>query len=158
MLPDAELTMVGDGAMHERLRQVAAECGVADRTTFIRAVPNHELCCRLADYDLFATHNDAFGIPKAVLEPLLCGLPVVINRRRPQAVAELTPEICRLVDNTPESYHRALCELIGDPIEREALGRRAFAHARTHWEPARAEARIAGVYEEILRSHSASAY
>lgn len=151
MLPDVELTLVGDGPYHQHLRDVAREVGIDDRVIFHAALPNDELCRRLPEYDIFATHTEYWEISKSVLEPLLAGLPVLLNRRRGEPVPELTDDICVLVPNTVEAYQRALSALITDDSRRERLGRSAYSHAQAHWAPAATEAKFAGIYRRLAR-------
>jgi glycosyltransferase involved in cell wall biosynthesis len=151
-LPEVELTLVGDGPYHHHLRDVATECAIQDRVVFHASLPNDELCRSLADYDIFATHTEYWEISKSVLEPLLTGLPVLLNRRHGEPVPELTEDICTLVPNTVEAYHDALLRLIGDDAYRERLGRTAYAHAQEHWLPERTEAKFVGIYRRVMAS------
>jgi glycosyltransferase involved in cell wall biosynthesis len=147
---EAELTIVGDGELHDHLRSVAGSCGMTDRAAFHRAIPNDRLCEMLPDFDIFATHTDYFEVPKAVLEPLLTGLPTILNRRIGKPVPELQGDWVMLVENSEEGYHRALQHLLNDHGAREALGRRAGAHAQERFAPERAEARIAQIYQQAM--------
>lgn len=144
------LTLVGDGPYHAHLREVARECGIPDQVEFRTSVPNDELCRTLPEFDIFATHSEYWEIAKSVLEPLLTGLPVIINRRHGAPVPELNEEICMLVPNTEEAYRHALERLIENNGFRERLGRQAFAHARQHWSPAATEAKFVSIYRRIL--------
>jgi len=149
-LPNAHLTLVGDGPYQDQLVRVAVECGVAGRTSFLPAVPNDQLCAMLPDFDIFVVHTEYWEIGKSVLEPLLTGLPLVINRRQGEPVPELQGDHIVLVDNTPNGYHLALESLINDDVMRENLGRRAYAHAQTHWAPTITEGRYVEIYKKIV--------
>jgi glycosyltransferase involved in cell wall biosynthesis len=149
-LPNVRMTLVGDGTYHEHLKAVAVECNIADRVEFFASLPNDELCRKLPDFDIFATHSEYWEIAKSVLEPLLTGLPVVINRRRGTPVPELTDNICLLVPNTVEGYRQALERLIADSDYRERLGRAAYAHAQANWSPAVTEAKFVAIYLRFL--------
>lgn len=149
-LNNVHLTMIGDGVLHEYLQTVAVDCGVADKVSFRRSIANDELCRSLPEFDIFAAHNEYWGIPKAVLEPLLTGLPVIVNRRTGNPIAELTRDICELVENTPEGYRSALKKLIADDTAREALGRAAYETAQRNWAPEKTEAEFANVYRTVL--------
>lgn len=151
-IPQAHLTLVGDGPAQTELERLAVECGVAGRTSFLRTVPNDRLCAMLPDFDIFVVHTEYWEIGKSVLEPLLTGLPVVINRRKGEPVPELQGDHVVLVDNTPEGYRAALEQLIRDDARREALGRRAYAHAQTLWAPAKTEAKFVEIYKRILNA------
>jgi glycosyltransferase involved in cell wall biosynthesis len=151
-LQNVRLTLVGDGSRHAHLRQVAQDCNAGDRVEFVASLPNDELCKRLPEFDIFATHSEYWEISKSVLEPLLTGMPVVINRRLGAPVPELTDDICVLVSNSKESYRHALERLIKDDAHRERLGRAAYAHAQKNWSPAVTEEKFASIYRSILNS------
>lgn len=149
-LPDVHLTLVGDGPYQDYLQNIAHECKVENRVTFHRAIPNNELCRQLPEYDIYVVHVESFGIAKAVLEPLLTGLPVIINRRREQPVPELQGDHVLLVENTPEGYYQGIKKLLTDPVFRENLGKRAYSLAQEKWAPARTEAKYVDIYKRIL--------
>lgn len=147
---EAELTLVGKGEYHKYLKSVAQECGIADRTIFIPSVLNDELCQMLPEYDIFATHTDYWGIPKAVMEPLLTGLPVVVNRRYPEPAPELDGEWVMLVENTKEGYLNALTKLLTNDAFRESLGQRGYDYAWKNFAPDKMEQKVVDLYRELV--------
>ena len=154
-MPNVELLVVGDGPKRNALVSLAAELGVADRVRFASAIDNDELCRMLPEFDLFAVHTEYWELNKSVLEALLTGLPVVINRRQGEPVPELqNADFVRMVDNSEASYHDALVELLNDDAKREALGRAAYAHAQANWAPTKTEAVYADIYRQFLNSRS----
>jgi glycosyltransferase involved in cell wall biosynthesis len=150
-LKEAELTLVGDGPLHDHLKQVARECQIPDRVVFYRAVPNDELCKMLPEFDLFATHSEYWELNKCVLEALLTGLPVVLNQRNGPAVPELQGDFLLLVENSPDGYYYSIKRILQDDRFREDLGRKAYRHARERWAPETAEAKFVKVYEELMQ-------
>lgn len=156
-IPSAALTLVGDGPYHDYLVEIAEESGVRDQVVFETSIPNDELCARLPDYDLYVLHSEYWELSKAMLEPLLTGLPLVVNERSGRPVPELEAEICRKVDNTPEAYRRVINKLIEDDDARESLGRRARQHSRERWAPEKTEQKYKRVYDLFLRFPPAEA-
>lgn len=151
-LPGVELTIVGDGPERANLEQMARESKAAARVHFRPAVENDELCSILSGFDLFAVHTEFWELNKSVLEALLAGLPVVINRRQGPPVPELAgADFVRFVDNTTDSYRGAIDSLMRDDAARAALGRRAFAHAQQHWAPAVTERKVVDIYKRFMR-------
>jgi glycosyltransferase involved in cell wall biosynthesis len=75
--PAAHLDIVGGGAALPELRQLAARLAVAERVTFHGAVNHETVLALLKRSDLFCYPTHSEGFPKAVLEALACGLPVV---------------------------------------------------------------------------------
>jgi len=155
---NVHLTMVGDGSYHDALQKVATQCGMGGRIIFHRALANDELCRRLPEFDIFAVHTEYWELSKSVLEALLTGLPVVINKRIGKPVPELSNDICLLVENSVESYHAALSKLIKDHEFREQLGRQAYRHAQENWSPIVTEAKFANIYRRFMLKdgHAAS--
>lgn len=149
-LDQVTLTLVGRGPLHEHLQQVARDCGVASRVSFCPAIPNDRLVASLPDYDLFVAHNNYVGVAKAVLEPLLAGLPVIVSKRAEVPNPELDGDWVLSVRNTPEDYAAAIQQLLGDKAQRAALGHRAAAHAAGRYHPQITEQAYANLYEELL--------
>ncbi|MBU0877941.1 MAG: glycosyltransferase [Alphaproteobacteria bacterium] len=154
-LEGVRYTIVGDGPHFNVLSSLIRELGVEDRVKLLPAVPNDELCLLLAEADIFAIHTEYWEISKSILEALLTGLPVIVNKRIGEPVPEFADAVngqpfLSLVDNSVEAYHSALSHLLEDHVERKALGQRAFEHARANWSPAKTEAKFARIYREIL--------
>jgi glycosyltransferase involved in cell wall biosynthesis len=147
---NAVLTMIGDGPYRNRLADLVKSLELEDKVNFIQSMPNDVLAASLADYDIFATHCDSAGIPKAVIEPLLVGLPVVINRNPFISVPELEGDWVCGVENSTEGYRAALAALLKNSAERKALGQRAYAYARRNFSPQVNEQKLVSLYNELL--------
>ena len=113
-------------------------------------MPNDRLCAELSDYDIFSIRSDYFELSKSMLEALLTGMPVIINRRPGAPVPELSDDICLLVENSAASYRAALQRLAADDALRQHLGQAAFAHASERWAPEKTEPVFAQIYQEVL--------
>lgn len=76
-LPEAQLTVVGEGSEGAALRSLAHQLGVQDRVSFTGNLPQEQLVdvYRAADVLLLASSNE--GMPNVVLEALACGTPVI---------------------------------------------------------------------------------
>jgi glycosyltransferase involved in cell wall biosynthesis len=154
-IPGIQLTLVGDGALRHDVESLVARLGLPGRVEIVPAMTNDELVASLADYDLFVTRNDYRGVPKAVLEPLLAGLPVIVNRPR-GVVPELSDDTCVLVDPAPAAYRAAIERMIASEDERGALGRRAKAWAWGALSPEVVEARVVELYDELIAESTLS--
>jgi glycosyltransferase involved in cell wall biosynthesis len=77
--PDARLVIAGDGFERPALEHLAAELGVAERTTFLGWVPNVELpkYYRAAAVTVLPSLEEGFGIPAA--EAMGCGVAVIAS-------------------------------------------------------------------------------
>lgn len=79
---DFELTLVGDGALRERLRALAIERGIGGRTTFVGTVPNSRLPELLGNQDVYLSASTSDGTSLSLLEAMACGAyPVVSDIR-----------------------------------------------------------------------------
>ena len=76
-IPDATLTLLGNGPAERWLRDLAKRCGVADAVEFAGHVPRQQLVDSLLSYTglVFPSLHDSGGL--VVLEALSKGLPVV---------------------------------------------------------------------------------
>jgi glycosyltransferase involved in cell wall biosynthesis len=76
LLPPAYcLLVVGDGPLRERLERMAADLGVADRTTFVGAVDDPYPMMQQADVVVLASVEEGFGL--VALEAAALGVPFV---------------------------------------------------------------------------------
>jgi glycosyltransferase involved in cell wall biosynthesis len=144
------LKIVGDGPLRKAVEAHVATLGLEGRVEIAPALPNDELVSSLADFDLFVARNDYDGVPKAVLEPLLAGLPTVVNR--PPAVAELSDEVVLAVAPTADGFRDGLRRLLDDEQLRERLGRSARVWAAREIDPRRLEERVVELYDELIRA------
>jgi glycosyltransferase involved in cell wall biosynthesis len=118
----------------ERLRARAGELGVLTDTRFLDWVPNEELeaLYRSATAFVFPSLYEGFGLP--VLEAMARGVPVACSNRG--SLVEVADDAALMFD--PEDSHEiaaAVERLLGDPTERERLGKAGRDQAaRFTWE------------------------
>ncbi len=78
-LPDAELLIAGAGPEEAALRALAAQLGVADRVTFLGAVPQARLRTLYSGVDCLVLASSREGWANVLLEAMACGTPVVAS-------------------------------------------------------------------------------
>lgn len=91
---DFTLEIIGDGADFESLRQLAKSLNVGREVTLLGALPHNQAMDRLARADAFvlacktARDGDMEGIPNAVKEAQLLGIPVIstVHAGVPEAI------------------------------------------------------------------------
>lgn len=147
-LPDVDLTLIGDGSLHDALRERARQLGIAHRCEFVRAVPNDSLCLNLCDYDVLISVNDYGGVSKVELESSLIGMPVITNRHSAEGEPELLSPHCATVEGDARSYHAALERLLGDAELRKRLGR-GLRETAEAIRPERTEQAYVDLYREL---------
>lgn len=119
--PGLRLCLVGDGPLRPALQEQAQRLGVADRVEFAGNVA--EVRPYLAAFDLFVLSSRREGMGRVLLEAMAMSCPVVATR------AGGIPELVRHGQNgylvppeDPAALKAAICELLQDPPQREALG------------------------------------
>jgi glycosyltransferase involved in cell wall biosynthesis len=131
------LVVIGDGAEHRALEDLARSLGLVERVYFAGARSKAETLALMATCDLFVLNSTYEGFPHVVLEAMALGLPVVAT-----AVGG-TPEVVangrngRLIPASDgDALQDALSTLTYCPRERQRLvdGAREtverFRHAR----------------------------
>lgn len=141
----------GSGLAQPRHLQALAErLGVADVVRFVEPVPQAELpdWYRAADVTVVPSYSESFGL--VAIESQACGTPVVaasVGGLR-TAVADGTSGLL-VPGHDPDDYADVLARLAGNPLRRQALGRRAIAHAAGFGWDATA-AGMLDVYSDVL--------
>jgi len=81
MIPDVHLDVLGDGEYRSALENLVRELRLADAVTFHGNVNHADVLKQLSTSHLFVFPTRVKeGFPKAVLEALACGLPVIATR------------------------------------------------------------------------------
>ena len=123
-----ELVIVGDGPQFAALQTQVASLGVADRVKF--AGNQRAVVPWLQAFDIFALPSYANeGVPQALLQAMLCGLPCVTTNAG--SIAELAKdgETALLVPpQDPGALRMALSILIENASLRKELGEAARRH------------------------------
>lgn len=140
-LPEASLTLVGDGPDHDVLRARARALGIAERTFFpgehpVTAMPAFY---RHADLFLYASLSETYG--QVVSEALWCGLPAIAFADEmgvsDQIECGVTGHLLRPGPDAPaadRAFGAAVVRLLEDGDARRAFGARAaqLTRARVH--------------------------
>lgn len=130
-LPDAQLVLVG--AVYERrwLAALLQSTGVADRVVLTGQLPPEEVAAAYAVADVFAfpSRTDTQGL--VLQEAALAGVPSVLADAQLHRTGALGGST-RLAEPTPETYARALSELLSDPAAARRLGAAARERALLH--------------------------
>ncbi|MGC3024522.1 glycosyltransferase [Burkholderia sp. DN3021] len=71
------LTLVGDGVLRNGLEALATSLGIADRVSFRGLVSSESACALVAEHDLFILPSLQEGMPRAMLEAMAVGTPVL---------------------------------------------------------------------------------
>ncbi|MFN8642490.1 MAG: glycosyltransferase [Candidatus Binatia bacterium] len=123
------VVLIGEGPQRQRLAQLAAELGIAERVEFTGPLPQARLAEIYAGADLFVlasviieTSGKRDVIPNVLAEAMAMRLPVVATSV--SGIGELISDGVsgRLVPpNDPAALARVIGELLGDPAQRQRL-------------------------------------
>jgi FkbM family methyltransferase len=146
--PALRLVIVGDGPMHSALVQRIEALGLGARA--ILAGRQERVEQWLSAMDVFCLPSYANeGVPQALLQAMLIGLPVVTTDigSITEAVTDgVTGMIVPAKD--ADALARALAQLLGDPLQARQLGHAARAHARAHFDAA-----MERLFAEVVERH-----
>jgi hypothetical protein len=134
-----ELILLGDGPARGALQARAESLGINDRIHWLGFVADRATYLdALAKCDVFVFPSPAEGFPKAILDAMAVGLPVVASDAG--SLVELADAglVVRLEGRTPDDVATAISGLIGSPAEGERLRREAHAFVAAHTRPAEA--------------------
>ena len=150
------LVIGGDGkdvARKSELATLAAELRIADKVTFLEAVPHGELPLyyNAADICVVPSYYESFGL--VAVEAMACGIPVIASRVgglkdtvRDGQTGYLVPWLC------PEPFTERLELLLNNETLRRSLGLEARTVAeRYHW--SEVAARVEDVYHELVSQY-----
>ena len=146
---DFHLLMIGDGPERARLESLAEALGIAGHVTFAGEVPG--AAAWLGALDIFCFTSLDEGLPNAVMEAAVAGLPIVAWRL--PFIEEILEkdETALLVE--PEDLvglGDALLGLAKSPELRAKLGQAARNHVLERFSVERFVNRMTSVYEDLL--------
>jgi glycosyltransferase involved in cell wall biosynthesis len=128
--PSLKLTVVGDGSLRDALEAKARAYGLS--VEFLGKLPHRDLPVVLNRAEVFVLPSRYEGSPKALLEAMACGVPVVGTRVPGIRDIVRHRENGLLCAAVPEDIRAALLEVTADPALRQQLrdaGKR-FVHER----------------------------
>lgn len=145
----ARFLVVGDGPELERLREQAAELGVAERVLFPGALPFPAVaaCYQAADLFTYACRVDTQGLVLA--EAAAAGLPALAVAC-PAAIEVVRPGITGLIAPPDPGRFAALAiRYATDAVLRQSLREGCARHA-TFWGARESAARLTQLYQELV--------
>lgn len=152
--PALRLVLAGGGDLDGELRARAAAGGVADRVTWLGAVPHDQVAGWLAAADVAAAPSvvddagNVDGLPNTILEALATATPVVATHAGGIASVAVHRETALVVpERDAERLAAAIEALLGDAGLRAAIGRAARERMRREHTWERVAERFETAYE-----------
>lgn len=144
------LIMVGDGPLLTDVKRQIERNGLSDRVALLD--PTSDIPSLLRTADVFVQCSRWDGLPLAIIEAMMSGLPVVGTRVGGVAEVVGAGETGLLVPaQNPEALSSALNRLLHDPGLRARMGETGRRRALEHFTETRMIAETAEVYVRALR-------
>ncbi len=149
LVPGAELVIVGDGPLRRRVDALVRRRGLGDRVRVLGF--REDVTQLLASADVFVLPTHWEGMPLAVIEAMMAGLPVVASRVGgiPEAVQDGVTGF--LVPPRRADVLAKALENLRDPERRRWMGEEARRVARERFTVSRMTQETLAVYEDLLR-------
>jgi len=125
-IPQATLTIVGDGPLRKELEKVVEELSMQDKIRFAGMQPHSKIPKYMQEADLFVLPSLSEGLPLVLLEAMAASTPVVTTNVGgiPDAVIDGETGILIPSKNT-DALSKAIVSLLGDRIKQKVMGEKA---------------------------------
>jgi glycosyltransferase involved in cell wall biosynthesis len=162
--PSLVTIVAGEGDLAEALRSRAAALGVEANVRFVGVVPQHQVPAWLAAADVAVApsiHDQAGnvdGLPNAVLEIMASGTPLVTTAAGGIGSVAVDRQTARIVaERDGQALARAIGDLLDNPADASAIGRRAreWVGRELSWE--RVAAEFEAIYDRVEKTTSRNA-
>lgn len=144
-----EIWFAGAGPGLEQHRQMAAQMGLSEQTKFLGFCSDVGALVRRASIAALSSVKE--GIPRALMEPMAAGIPVVATNVKGNRETVVHGETGFLVPlNDDLAFADALQKLLGDPALRERMGSAASQWVRQSFDENLVVERLLDVYDSLL--------
>jgi D-inositol-3-phosphate glycosyltransferase len=147
--PGARLVIVGRGSLERRLRDLAAQLGIASRITFECFVDQKRLVDWYNRATVVAVPSLFEGFGLSAAEAQACGACVVATDSEGLRDVIIDGETGVLTAREPRAFAAAILDLLALPARRAELGANAHAHVRTVYGWDDVADRFARVYRDV---------
>ena len=151
-LKDFHFLLIGDGPERDYLERVTDELGIRQYITFTGEVPGASAWLSALDIFCFTSLDE--GLPNAVMEAAVAGIPIVSWGLPFMKELLKNGEVACLVE--PEdlaSFKNALVDLIHSPTLQDHLGQVASQHVLETFSLENFVRQMTYVYEDLLGEH-----
>ncbi|MFI5796304.1 glycosyltransferase [Streptomyces sp. NPDC051677] len=145
--PDLDFVVIGSGPLEARVRALAEQSGLAGRTCF--AGLRRDVGRLLRGADVLVCPSDTEGTPRAVIEAMSSGVPVVATRvgGLPDLIADGTGVL--VLPGVAGPLADAVDDLLAHPEQARLMARAAAERARDNFAIELMENRTARAYADI---------
>lgn len=126
--PDVFLVTAGVGPLEEEMKALAKQLGIEGRVKFLGYRRDIPVVLKAASGLLLPSERE--GLPRAILEALCMGTPVISTRIR--GVEDLLAKGCGLMTPVGDApaLAKAMAQLLDNPTEAKAMAKRGQEHVK----------------------------
>ena len=148
---NAHLLIIGNGELFEELNQLIIECGVQNKVTIKKSVPNNQIQDYYKSAKIFALayNTEVESLPIPVIEAMAAGLPVVIPFPK-EGFSEGLEKTAIFSKNNEESFTENIQKLLNNEELREKFSILSVNKAK-EFDTQKIEKREAEIYLELLK-------
>jgi glycosyltransferase involved in cell wall biosynthesis len=129
--PGVTAIVVGDGPDRQALEALAAELGISNNVNFAGWQSNVEHWLRQAR--IFTLTSDFEGLSQAMVQAMLCGLPVVVSDVGDSSDLAVNGINGYLVkDRQPENFAACYEHILSDPVRRQGMSKSSRQISERH--------------------------
>jgi glycosyltransferase involved in cell wall biosynthesis len=125
---DVFLVTAGVGPLEEEMKALAKQLGIAERVKFLGYRRDIPVVLKAASGLLLPSERE--GLPRAILEALCMGTPVISTEIR--GVEDLLANACGLMTPVGDApaLAKAIAQLLDNPVEAKAMAKRGQDHVK----------------------------
>jgi glycosyltransferase involved in cell wall biosynthesis len=153
-VPQAQLTIVGEGPMEQEWRLLSHRLGLSPRVHFAGSVAGNELRDLYRQADLFVfpsnARSEAFGI--VLLEAMACGLPCITTELGTGTSWVVQDGVTGYVvpPRDPAALAAAIQKALADPGRLQQLGNASRQRARSEFSQEKMVTAVMRLYQDLL--------
>lgn len=149
---DFQFLLIGDGPERSRLESMAHELGIGKHIVFAGEIPGASTLLNALDIFCFTSLDE--GLPNAVMEAAVAGVPIVSWRVPFMEELLKKGDVAVLVEPANISdFKKAVADLINSPELRSRFGQAARDHVLEQFSLGRFIKNMTSVYESLLDTY-----
>lgn len=146
---EANLVLIGNGPLREKLVQLANELGISEKVLFFTSIPNKDLPGYYKSCKLFAQSIKYGGVSIPVIEAIASGLPVIVSKPPLDPTPEISSEVGIVIENSPENFATVFNKILKDKLLYRKLRNKGLKKFK-EIEGSKAEKEEAKIYSNLL--------
>ena len=132
---DFHLTLVGAGSLKSEYLLLSEKLGLTSRITILEDLTHDEIASILPKHDLYIHYSITEGVPRAIMEAMACGLPVICtNVGHARDLTKHNVNALVIEEPYKPAFISSLKNLVSSQTLREKLGRSASFHVKDNHE------------------------